>query len=175
MLESRVTDSNRLRDKLSRGDWQLMMRAWVADYPDPENFLFLFYGPNATVANGGHGMNYSNYASETFDALFRRLETMPDGPERDRLLAEANRVLQHDAPYVFAYHRRDLLLVHRWLRNYKPHTMANTFLQFLRVRGAEREAARREWNPPLVWPVRLALVLAFGAAIAAALRPQGRG
>ena len=51
----------------------------------------------------------------------------------------------------------------------------NTFLQFLRVRGAEREAARREWNPPLVWPVRLALVLAFGAAIAAALRPQGRG
>lgn len=175
VLESRVTDSNRLRDKLSRGDWQLMMRAWVADYPDPENFLFLFYGPNATVANGGHGMNYSNYASETFDALFRRLETMPDGPERARLLAEANRVLQHDAPYVFAYHRRDLLLVHRWLRNYKPHTMANTFLQFLRVRGAEREAARREWNPPLVWPVRLALVFAFGAAIAAALRPQGRG
>lgn len=175
VLESRVTDSNRLRDKLSRGDWQMMLRAWVADYPDPENFLFLLCGANGAVANGGHGMNYSNYASAQYDKVFRQLETLPDGDRREELIARATAILQHDAPFVFAFHRRDLLLVHQWLGNYKPHTMANTFLQYRRVDGSRREQARRQWNRPVLWPVRLLLLLLFGGAMVMTWRMSERG
>ena len=48
---------------------------WLADYPDPENFLFLFYGPNGLVKNGG--VNTCNYAGKEFDELFQVAEGTP--------------------------------------------------------------------------------------------------
>ncbi|MBP5639601.1 MAG: hypothetical protein J6X55_08985, partial [Victivallales bacterium] len=160
-LQSRVTDSNRHRDKISNGDWQMMMKGWVADYPDPENFLFLFYSGNGTVKNHGHGMNYSNYESAEYDRVFKQLETMKDGPKRLELIQQANRILQEDAPYIWAFHRRDLFLVHQWLKNYKPHTMAQTFLQCHRVDGPLRLKCQQAWNAPVLWPVYLCVVVAF--------------
>ena len=50
---------------------------WNADYPDPENFLFLLYGPNGRV-NGG--VNSSNYSNPEFDRLYERMKNMDNGP-----------------------------------------------------------------------------------------------
>ena len=46
-LEVRATDNNQFQDKLRKGKHQVFWYGWNADYPDAENFLFLFYGPNA--------------------------------------------------------------------------------------------------------------------------------
>ena len=70
-LVVRATDYNRFREKMLKGSGQIYMWGWNADYPDPENFLFLLYGPNAKV--GAQGENASNYHNEAFDALFRRM------------------------------------------------------------------------------------------------------
>lgn len=152
VLESRVSDSNRHRDKISRGDWQMIMKGWVADYPDAENFLFLFYSKNGTVINDGHGMNYSNYASASYDEVFKRLESMTDGPERLALIEQAVRQLQEDAPYVWAFHRRDLFLLHTWYGNYKPQTMGQSTLQYRKIDGRKRLVCQRLWNVPVRWP-----------------------
>ena len=172
-LESRVTDTNRLRDKISHGDWQMMMKGWVADYPDPENFLFLFYSKNGTVRNQGHGMNYSNYDSPEYDRIFKKLETMKNGPERLELIRQANHILQEDAPYIWAYHRRDLFLVHEWLSNYKPHTMAQTFLKNRRVDGTLRTQCQRAWNAPILWPVYLTLAAVFFGGLCVIWKADG--
>jgi oligopeptide transport system substrate-binding protein len=42
----RVTDYNRFQEKVREGTAQIFSWGWNADYPDPENFLFLLYGPN---------------------------------------------------------------------------------------------------------------------------------
>jgi ABC-type transport system substrate-binding protein len=65
-LVVRSTDYNRFQDKMRRGQAQIYQWGWNADYPDPENFLFLFYGPNGKVRHGGE--NASNYANASSTA-----------------------------------------------------------------------------------------------------------
>ena len=51
-LVVRGTDYNRFQDKIRKGNAQLFEWGWNADYPDPENFLFLLYGPHKKVGSG---------------------------------------------------------------------------------------------------------------------------
>ena len=63
-LDIRSTDYNRFQDKIRHGQAQIFQWGWNADYPDPENFLFLLYGPNGKVATDGE--NASNYSNTEF-------------------------------------------------------------------------------------------------------------
>ncbi len=154
VLEERASDLNRNRERIDKGDWQFLFeRGWVADYPDPENFLFLFASENGRVKSGGRGFNYTNYESDAFDAVFRRLETMPEGPARLALIRQAEEILREDAPKCWGYHPVKVTLVHRWLHNYLPPTIAYDNLKYLRVDAAERVAAQRAWNRPRRWPI----------------------
>ena len=49
------------QDKVRKGAYQVFQWGWVADYPDPENFLFLLYGPMARTRSGGP--NTANFAA----------------------------------------------------------------------------------------------------------------
>jgi ABC-type oligopeptide transport system, periplasmic component len=69
-LVIRGTDYNRFQEKMRNGNAQMFMWGWNADYPDPENFLFLLYGKNAKAVHGGE--NAANYQNELFDALFEQ-------------------------------------------------------------------------------------------------------
>ncbi len=60
-LEIRSTDYNRFQEKIRKGTAQIFTWGWNADYPDPENFLFLLYGPQGKVKHGGeNSANYEN-------------------------------------------------------------------------------------------------------------------
>ena len=80
----RSTDYNRFQDKMRSGTAQIFQWGWNADYPDPENFLFLFYGPNAKALHRGE--NASNYRNPEFDALFERMRAMPNSAERQAII-----------------------------------------------------------------------------------------
>ncbi len=86
-------------DKVSRRQAQLFRLSWVADYPDPENFLQLFYGPNASP-----GPNRANYANPAYDTLYERLRVLPPGEARDRLCREMTRIVIADCPWLFLHH-----------------------------------------------------------------------
>ena len=171
VLEERSSDLNRNRERIDKGDWQFLFeRGWVADYPDPENFLFLFVGENGRVKSSGRGFNYTNYENPEFDAVFRKLETMPECEERLALIRQAEDILSADAPKCWGYHPVNVTLVHRWLHNYLPPTIAYDNLKYLRVDGAERVKAQREWNRPRRWPVLLAAALCSLAWLVVAAR-----
>jgi len=68
-LEVRATDNNQFQDKTRKGKHQVFWYGWNADYPDAENFLFIFYGPNAKSVSDGE--NQSNYQNPEYDALGR--------------------------------------------------------------------------------------------------------
>jgi ABC-type oligopeptide transport system substrate-binding subunit len=145
-LKERGTDLSRFRAKRKQGNWQISSSGWLADYPDPENFLFLFYGPNGKVDHGGP--NSCNYASEQFDTLFRQLETMPNGPERMARIDRIMKVIQHDAPVVWQYYPIAFSLVHQWYHNVKPHQMSYNVIRYRRIDPPERVAAQAAWNRP---------------------------
>lgn len=161
-LVIRATDYNRFQEKMREGTGQLFLWGWNADYPDPENFLFLLYGPNSKATAGGE--NAANYRNPQFDALFDRMKDLPDGPVRQGVIDEMLEILRRDAPWVWGYYPKAFSLHHAWVHNLKPNLMANNTLKYRRLDPALRERAREAWNPPLVWPLLLAgALLAVGA------------
>ncbi len=163
-LVVRATDYNRFQEKMRKGDAQLFEWGWNADYPDPENFLFLLYGPNKKV--GGEGENAANYDNPEFNRLFEQLKNLDDGPARLRLIGQALAVARRDAPWIWGVHPRQYTLDHAWLHNAKPHQMANNTLKYLRLDPVLRRERREAWNRPVRWPLLLA-----GGALLAGLIP----
>ena len=174
-LVIRATDFNRLQDKLRRGTAQLYFLGWNADYPDPENFLFLLHGPQARAKTQGE--NASNYSNPEFDVLFDRVKHMANGPERQVVIDRMVALLRHDAPWVWSFFPKDYTLHHAWVLNRKPNQLANNSLKYQRLDPVLRAARRHEWNPPVLWPLALAvavLALSLVPAIAAFRRRERR-
>jgi ABC-type transport system substrate-binding protein len=156
-LEFRTTDWNRFQEKIRKGNTQMFFLGWNADYPDPENFMFLLHGPQGGVKFGGE--NKANYANPEYDRLFEAMKNMENGPERQVVIDRMVAVLRRDAPWVWSYHPKDYGLYHTWLYNVKPNQMARNGLKFYRLDAAEREARRAQWNRPVVWPALLLLAI----------------
>ena len=164
-LVVRSSDFNRFQDKIRKGNIQLYYLGWNADYPDPENFFFLLDGNEGKVAKGGE--NASNYANPEFDRLFVRMKNMDNTPERLGIVRQMNRILHHDAPWVFGLHPKSYTLGHRWLKNRKPNDVGNNILKYQRIDVVDRAAARRAWNDPVVWPLGLGLLVLALAVVPA--------
>jgi oligopeptide transport system substrate-binding protein len=164
-LVARNTDFNRFQDKIRKGTAQLFFFGWNADYPDPENFLFLFHGPQARAVKSGE--NAANYQNPEFDRLFEKVQVMENGPERQALIDRMVAILRHDAPWVWGFHPKDYTLAHAWIYNRKPNKMANNSLKYQRIDPVLREQKRAQWNRPVVWPVVVFLLLLAAALIPA--------
>ena len=165
-LAIRATDWNRFQDKLRKGNVQLYFLGWNADYPDPENFLFLLHGAQSKVKTSGE--NASNYENPEFDRLFERMKNMANGPGRQAIIDRMVEIARHDAPWVWSLFPKDYTLHHAWVKNRKPNTMANNGLKYQRIDPAVRAKMRREWNQPVVWPLALGaglLVLSLVPAV----------
>lgn len=156
-LVIRATDYNRFQDKMAKGTAQIFSWGWNADYPDPENFMFLLYGPNGKVAHKGE--NAANFAHPEFDRLFVQMKDMENGPERQQMIRQMIWILQHESPWLFGFYPKAFSLHHAWYRNARPHLMANNTLKYRAVDGTERADAQRAWNRPVLWPLGLLVVL----------------
>jgi len=156
-LEFRTSDWNRFQEKVRKGNTQMFFLGWNADYPDPENFMFLLDSEQGTVKYGGE--NKANYSNPEFDRLFDQMKDMDNGPARQAIIDRMVALLRHDAPWDWAYYPKDYSLYHSWLFNVKPNQMARNGLKFYRLDPALRERKRAEWNRPVVWPLLLALAL----------------
>jgi ABC-type transport system substrate-binding protein len=156
-LVIRNTDYNRFQDKMLNGSAQIYLWGWNADYPDPENFLFLLYGPNAKMEKNGE--NASNYSNPQFDQLFEQMKNMENSPERQQVIEKMTTILHNDAPWLWGFHPKNFGLYHHWYRNTKPNLMANNTLKYARVDSAERTQKRGEWNQPVLWPLWGGVVL----------------
>ncbi len=156
-LQIRDTDYNRFQEKMRKGNAQLFMWGWNADYPDPENFLFLLYGPNGKSQHGGE--NAANYANPEFDRLFEQMKNMDNSPERQAIIDEMVDVARRDAPWLWGMHPKQFALYHSWYHNAKPNLMANNSLKYRRIDPAQRAQKRDEWNQPLFWPLWIMAVV----------------
>ncbi|WP_334223732.1 ABC transporter substrate-binding protein [Thiosocius teredinicola] len=164
-LVIRATDYNRFQDKMLKGTAQIYSWGWNADYPDPENFFFLLYGPNAKVETKGE--NASNFTNAEFDRLFVKMKDLPNGPERQQVVDEMVSILRVESPWLFGHFPKGFSLHHAWYKNAKPHLMANNTLKYKRIDGEQRVAAQAEWNTPVLWPVVLFVIVLIVSVVPA--------
>ncbi|MCG6969199.1 MAG: ABC transporter substrate-binding protein [Gammaproteobacteria bacterium] len=164
-LVVRGTDYNRFQDKMLKGTAQFFQWGWNADYPDPENFLFLLYGPN--MKKDKNGENAANYHNTEFDRLFEKVKNMNNGPQRQQIINDMMEIVRKDSPWVWGLHPKQFTLYHSWYHNVKPNLMANNTLKYKRIDPQKRAKLRRQWNQPVTWPIILTIVILVIAVIPA--------
>lgn len=107
--------------------------AWGSDYPDAENNLALFYGPNRSP-----GSNHYNYQRPEYDRLYERIQVMEPGPERTALYEQMRDMIIEDCPYVGSMGRTRFYLMAPWILNCRPTERAWTWLKYLDVDDSKR-------------------------------------
>lgn len=156
-LDIRATDYNQFQEKVLKGKHQIFWWGWFADYPDAENFLFLLYGPNSKSLHEGE--NTANYENPEFDRLYRKLQSLEDGPEKAAVMQRMNAIAREDAPWAWGYWSFSGVAFQSWLYNGKPGVVVRDKARYLRLDVAERTRKLAAWNRPVWWPL---LVLAAG-------------
>ena len=164
-LEIRATDFNQYQDKTLKGKHQIFWGGWLADYPDAENFLFLLYGPLARSKSEGD--NFANYENPEYDKLYRQLQSLDDGPQKQAVIDKMVRILQDDSPWCFGYFPWGGMAFQQWVHNGKPSIMIRDMAQYYRLEPELRARKQAEWNKPVRWPLVLIAIAALAALWAA--------
>jgi oligopeptide transport system substrate-binding protein len=97
---------------VDRGDASLFRLGWLADYPDPENFLTVLFHSR----NMGSKGNLSRYANPRVDALLDRADATLDPAERTRFYREAEQMILDDAPWLFLHYYSTDVLIQPWVK-----------------------------------------------------------
>ncbi len=156
-LHVRATQYNRFQDKLRTGNAQVFLFGWNADYPDPENFLFLFYGPNGKVKYSGE--NVVNYVNPEYDRLFLQMKDMPNGEARQKVIDKMLAILRQDSPMLWGFYPKIFVLYHDWNQKRKSNAMARNHLKYINIDAKTRQQKRHAWNQPTYWPILVGLLI----------------
>ena len=114
--------------KASRGGKLMMWGVgWLAASPDGDTFLALAYGPNKGQAN------HSRFDLPAFNELYIRQNKMPDGPERQRVMQEASKLMVAYVPYKISGHRIATDLMQPWVLGYKRNPFIREFWKYLDI------------------------------------------
>ena len=119
-----------LREHMAQGQVQWFRGSWVADYPDAENYLSLFYSPNRAPA----GPNYTRFADRRFDRLYleARRETDPD--RRLRLYREMDSLIMQQAPVMVLYYDQILHFTHPNVTGLRSNAMNTLDLRYVQIK-----------------------------------------
>lgn len=89
--------------------------AWVADYPDADNFMQLLYGKNI------HSANNACFKHPEYDRLYAQTQRMQPGPERDALYRQMSRILEVYMPAFFSHVRYRNVIAQPRVIGFKKH------------------------------------------------------
>jgi ABC-type transport system substrate-binding protein len=130
-------------ERSQKGTFQIFSLGWVADYPDPENFLQLLYGPNAPP-----NPNSSAFAHPEYDRLYEQMKNMENSPARQAIISKMVGIVIEECPWIFNIHSPSYVLRHSWFKNGKSHSISGNYRKYLSVDPEKRRAYRDAANKP---------------------------
>ncbi len=100
--------------------------SWIADYPDAENYLSVFYGKNPAPPN------YTRYKNPVFDVLYEQSTREPNDSIRYSLYQQMDQLIVQDAPVVPLWYDMVIHLVQRNVKGFRPNAL--NWLELRRVK-----------------------------------------
>ena len=95
-----VVPPSTLRQMKSSGELAIFRASWIADYPDAENYLSLFYSKNFTP----NGPNYAHFKNNVYDSLYVASLSLPNIEKRKLLYERMDSIIIEEAPVVPLYY-----------------------------------------------------------------------
>jgi ABC-type transport system substrate-binding protein len=124
------TVTTKFADLLKAGRQCLPMMAngaWIADYPDADNFMQLLSGANIGQSN------YACYSSPEYDRLYQAARQLPDSPERNAIYRDMNRRLEADTVWKLGVSRLRTMLIQPTVKAYKKHPILHAEWAYIDV------------------------------------------
>lgn len=149
------TTYNKFQEKVDNKVHQIFQWGWVADYPDPENFLFLLISKMA----GDKGPNHTNFRNPEYDALFAQMELLPDDAARADLIAQMLDILEEERVWIELLNAESYVLYHEWISQYKPPGFEFSTIKYQNIDPQQRAEKRRTTNQPVMWPAYLLVLI----------------
>lgn len=111
-------------ENIKKGNALFWKSGWVADYPDPENFLSLLYGRSVPKDLGTESfINSTRYQSPIFDSLYNEGLREVDENKRFELFKQADQVAMDDAAIMPIFYEENTRLLQPSVRNFPANAM----------------------------------------------------
>jgi len=116
-VEVEVIQKSLLMEQTAKSQAIFFRGSWIADYPDAENYLSVFYSKNPAPPN------YTRYKNASFDGLYERALSEKDDSERYELYRQMDRIVINDAPVVPLWYDMAIHLVHKNISGFYPNSL----------------------------------------------------
>lgn len=116
-VEVEVIQKSLLMEQTSKSQAAFFRGSWIADYPDAENYLSVFYGKNPAPPN------YTRYKNATYDLLYEKALSEKNDSLRYKLYQQMDRIIIKDAPVVPLWYDMAIHLVHKNILNFYPNSL----------------------------------------------------
>lgn len=160
-IRMNVSENNfpKMMERQDKGTFQIASGSgWGADYPDAENFFFLFYSKNVPPV----GKNAGRYNNPEFDKLFEQMSAMEDSPARREIIDKMNTIFLEDCPVILTFNKAYFTVGQPWAPRTHSNQMLEGGIKYLVIDSELREQKRKEWNRKPIWPVFLSLACLAG-------------
>ncbi len=123
-IQLNVVPMSQLVDNSISGNYTLNRMAWQADFPSPENFLWVFYGKEVPdpIKNGSFP-NIMRYKNNRFDALYEQALNAKSIGEANRIFLQAEQVVINDAPIIVLWYDEGYRLIQSFVKNFPNNPM----------------------------------------------------
>ncbi|MGN6801917.1 MAG: ABC transporter substrate-binding protein [Ginsengibacter sp.] len=125
-IDVEVVQKSLLLEQTAKSEALFFRASWIADYPDAENFLSVFYSKNPAPPN------YTRYNNPRFDKLYEAALSERNDSIRYKLYQQADQVAMNDAPVVPLWYDMVIWLVHPYVKNFIPNGL--NLLELRRVK-----------------------------------------
>ncbi|MEO9004889.1 MAG: ABC transporter substrate-binding protein [Ginsengibacter sp.] len=112
-----VIQKSLLLEQTAKSEALFFRGSWIADYPDAENFLSVFYGKNPAPPN------YTRYNNLQFNQLYQASLSEKNDSIRYNLYRKADQLMIKDAPVVPLWYDMVIRLVQPYVKNFHPNSL----------------------------------------------------
>ncbi len=116
-VQVEVVQKSLLLDMTSNSRAAFFRGSWIADYPDAENYLSVFYSKNPAPPN------YTRYKNPRFDLLFESAISETNDSIRYELYRQADQVMMEDAPVIPLWYDKVVWLVQPHVKGFHPNAL----------------------------------------------------
>lgn len=123
-----VNPSAALREHIAQGKSGWFRASWIADYPDAENYMTLFYSKNHAPA----GPNYTRFSSPVFDRMYEWSLKESDEHQRQLLYRNMDSIVMSEAPVIVLYYDQILHFTHKNVSGLQSNAMNALDLRYVK-------------------------------------------
>jgi oligopeptide transport system substrate-binding protein len=134
-LKINVMPPATLRETMAKAEAHFFRASWIADYPDAENYLALFYSPNHSPA----GPNYTHFTNTQYDLLYEKSKSIVSDSLRFIYYQKLDSILIAEAPVVPLFYDQSVRFLPHYVQGMQTNPLNHMLLKRTRIVPLESE------------------------------------